>query len=144
MGLLSLLPGVLKIIGKITGINLISDAGDALDKAKLTPEQTVALQTALAEHEEKMAQISLDEFKTAMSEAVAEIQSPDKYVSRARPTGLYIFYGVSAMIAVAMVVGVKLDPTAILTIVAPLAGTGGYYIHSRTQEKLAGNGKAAE
>ncbi len=140
--LLNLLPNILKTVGKITGIGLVSDAGDALSKAQLTPEQQVALQTALAEHEEKMAQLSLDQFKTAMSETIAEVQSPDKYVSRARPTGLYIFYAVSAAIAAAMIAGIKIDPTAILTVVGPLAGTGGYYIYARTQENIArGNGK---
>jgi hypothetical protein len=142
MGFLAgLLPTILKTVGKVTGLSILGDAGDALDKAQLTPEQKVALNAALAEHEEKMAQIGLDQFKTAMSESLAEIQSSDKFVARARPTGLYAYYLVCLAIVGAMLAGLKIDATAILTIVGPLAGTGGFYIYNRTQEKLAGNGK---
>lgn len=140
MNWLSLIPDALKAIGKITGLNIASDAADAITKLTLSPEQQAQLQQALFTHEQAMAQINLDQFKTAMSEAVAEIQSPDKYVSRARPTGLYIFYIVSGAIAVGMLLGVKIDPTAVLTILGPLAGVGGTYVYQRTQEKINGNG----
>src|SRR2546425_12979333 len=65
---------------------------------------------SLLVHEKEMAQINLDTLKSLLSESLAEIQSPDKYVARARPTGLYIFYLVSAAIAIGMLFGVKIDP----------------------------------
>lgn len=138
MNLLALLPTVLKGVGKVLGLNVFNDAATALQNATLTPEQQTALQSELAKHEEAMAQINLDALRTIMSESIAEIQSSDKYVARARPTGLYIFYGVSATIAVGMLFGVKIDPAAILTILGPLAGVGGTYVYQRTQEKKAG------
>jgi len=144
MNILNLIPGILKTIGNITGIKIFGDASNALIGAQLSPEQQAQLETALQAHEAEMAQINLDSFKTAMSEALAEVQSTDKYVSRARPTGLYIFYLVSGAIAVGMLFGVKLDPTAVLTILGPWAGVGGTYVYQRTQEKVAalrnGNG----
>ncbi len=145
MGLLAgLLPTILKTVGKITGINLISDAGDALDKAQLTPEQKVALNTALAEHEEKMAQVDLETLKTVMSESLAEIESPDKFVARARPTGLYVAYVGTLGIIVATIFGVKIDSGALITLLAPMWGQAAWYTQKRTQEKVAGNGKANE
>src|SRR5947207_1593768 len=84
--------------GSVHGIHAVTEAGNALAATQLTPEQSVALQTALAQHEEAMARVSLEELKTVMSESLAEIESPDKYTSRARPTGLYIAYlGTSAI-----------------------------------------------
>src|SRR6267142_1360785 len=118
--LFNLLPTILKTVGKITGIGVLNDASDALSKAQLTPEQQTQLQTALLEHEAAMKQLSIDEMKTALSESIAMISSSDKYVARARPTGLYIFYLVSGGIATAMMFGVKIDPTAVLTILGPL------------------------
>ena len=122
----------------------MKDVGTAIEQGTLSPEQKVALQTALMEHDAQMSAIRLDELKTVIGESVAEIQSSDKYVARARPTGLYIFYGVSGAIAIGMLLGVKIDPTAVLTVLGPLAGVGGTYIYQRTQEKIAqmgGNGK---
>ncbi len=144
MGFLAgLLPTILKTVGKITGIGIVSDAGDALQKAQLTPEQQIALNAALAEHEEKMAQISLDQLKTVMSESLAEIESPDKFVARARPAGLYIAYVGTLAIIAAEIAGVKLDSGAIITLLAPMWGQAAWYTQKRTQEKL-GNGKANE
>lgn len=138
MNLLGLLPDALKVLGKALGIGVLTDAGNAIASASLNPDQQIAMQKALQDHETQLAQINLDAFKTAMSESLAEIQSGDKFVSRARPTGLYIYYVVCLAIIGALIAGIKLDATAILTIVAPLAGTGGFYIYNRTQEKVAG------
>jgi hypothetical protein len=138
---LKLLPSVLRTIAKITGLPL-GDAATALEGAKITPEQQLALQESLERHEQAMKALSIDEMKTAMSESLAMIASPDKYVSRARPTGLYIFYGVSGGIAAAMIFGVHIDATAILTILGPLAGVSGTYVYQRTQEKLGRNGNS--
>lgn len=140
MGLLSILPGALKAIGGLLGIgDKVKAVTDAIEGAAGTPELRAQLQTALQSHEEEMKRLSIEELKAVMSESIAMVQSPDKYVSRARPTGLYIFYGVSAAIAIGMLFGVKIDPTAILTILGPLAGVGGAYVYNRTREKLNGS-----
>lgn len=139
MNLLSILPGVLKTAAKLLGVD-IEGAAKAIVGETLTPEQQVIVEQGLRAHEEEMKRLSIEELKAAMSEGMAMIASPDKYVSRARPTGLYIFYGVSAAIAVGMLFGVKIDPTAVLTILGPLAGVGGTYVYNRTREKLKGNG----
>ena len=137
MNLLSLLPGVLKTAAKVLGID-IEGAAKAIVGNTLSPEQQAALEAGLRVHEEEMEKLSIEKLKTLMSESLAMLASPDKYVSRARPTGLYIFYSVSAAIAVGMLFGVHIDPTAVLTILAPLAGVGGTYVYARTREKLAG------
>jgi len=134
--LLSLLPGALKAIAKVTGLGVAEKAADALAGLQETPE----LRAALLEHEQKMKALGIEEMKTAMSESLAMIGSDDKFVKRARPTGLYIFYAVSAAIAIGMLFGVQIDPTAVLTILAPLAGVGGTYVYRRTTEKLNGGG----
>lgn len=140
MNLFALLPKILNVAGRVLGIGVLKDASAALSAVQLTPEQETQLQQALLVHEAAMKQLSIDEMKTAMSESLAMISSSDKYVSRARPTGLYIFYAVSAGIALGMLFGVHVDPTAVLTILAPLAGVGGTYVYARTKEKLSGNG----
>lgn len=138
LALLKLLPGILKTVGTITGISKVSEAGEALGAAALSPEKQTELEVALGAQTVELAKVQADKLKALLAEQIAEIQSPDKYVSRARPTGLYIFYAVSAAIAVGMLAGVKIDPTAILTIVGPLAGVGGTYVYNRTREKLNG------
>lgn len=140
MNLLALLPEVLKVVGKVTGLSVFGNASTALTGLQLPPEKQVELQEAVLVHEQQMKALSIEEMKTAMSEGLAMIASPDKYVARARPTGLYIFYLVSAAIAIGMLFGVKIDPTAVLTILGPLAGVGGTYVYQRSQEKIA-NGK---
>ena len=138
MSLLSLLPGVLKTIAKVTGLDIVGKAAEALSSVSLSPEQQTALQAALLEHEAKMKALGIEEMKAAMSESLAMIASEDKYVKRARPTGLYIFYVVTAAIAIGMLFGVTVDPTAVLTLLAPLAGVTGTYVFRRTTEKLNG------
>ena len=140
--LLRLLPGILKTVASVTGLDIVKQAADAIGGAALSPEQEATLQAQLQRHEEAMKALSIDEMKTAMSESLAMISSSDKYVSRARPTGLYIFYAVAASIAVAKIFGSAIDPTAILTILAPLAGVGGAYVFKRTEEKLTRNGNS--
>jgi len=132
---------IIKAAAGVLGVDSVKDVVDAIQGGKLTPEQRLAIETATDEHEKEMRQLDLDELKVFMSESLAEIQSSDKYVSRARPTGLYIFYAVSAAISVGMLFGVKIDPTAVLTILGPLAGVGGTYVYQRTKEKMnGGNG----
>lgn len=138
--LFGLLPGILKTVGNVLGIGVVKDAGEALAAAQLSPDQQVALTTALQAHEAQMAQISLDQLKTVMSESLAEIQSPDKYVARARPTGLYFAYLGTLAIIVATIAGIKIDSGAIITLMAPMWGQAAWYSYNRTQEKLGANG----
>lgn len=138
MDLLGILPGALKVVGKITGLDIIKQAGEALEGSSLKPEQKVELEKALLDYNKEIRKLDIEELKTVLSENLAMIQSDDKYVARARPTGLYIFYIVSATLAIGMLFGFKPDPTAILTILGPLAGVGGTYVYKRTQEKMAG------
>lgn len=140
--LISLIPKIVKTAANILGVDSIKDVVDTFEQNRLTPEQRVALDAADKQFALDMRQADIDELKTFMSESLAEIQSSDKYVSRARPTGLYIFYAVSAAIAIGMLFGIKIDPTAVLTILGPLAGVGGTYVYKRTQEKLGGNGNS--
>lgn len=140
MSLLGLLPGVLKTIGRVLGLGAATEVGKALENLQIPPEKQAELRLALLSHEADMKQLNIDEMKQAMSESLAMIQSSDKFVSRARPTGLYIFYTISAALAIGMIFGVKIDPAAILTILSPLAGVGGLYVYKRTQEKVNGNG----
>ena len=140
MNIFSIIPGVLKAIGKITGLDIVNKAADALSTAQLTPEQQADLQKALIAETVQLRQLDIDELKTVMSESIAEIQSADKYVSRARPTGLYLFYLATFAITIALVLGVKVDSTAILATLGPLGGVGGTYVFRRTTEKLNGGG----
>ena len=144
MNLLGLLPNVLKAVGKILGIDVVKQAGDALAGATLSPEQQVAVQQALAEHEEKLKELGIEELKTVLSENLAMIASPDKFVSRARPFGLYTACLITTGMAVAEIAGVKIDTGAIVTLIAPMWGSAACYSYNRTQEKLAnfknGNG----
>lgn len=138
--LLALLPAALKTIAKITGLDIVGKAGDVLASTQLSPEKQAELQQAMLAHEAQMKALGIEEMKAAMSESMVMLGSDDKYVKRARPTGLYIFYAITAAIAVGMLLGVEIDPTAVLTILAPLAGVGGTYVYRRTTEKLGGNG----
>ena len=122
------------VVGDLVN-DLLFKADEAM--AGMPPEQRVAFET-------KMAEIGLEEFKTEINAKVdlmkTEIQSKDKFIGRARPTGLYIYYLVTVVAVVALVAGIELDTGALVTIVAPLAGFGGWYTHNRTKEKV--NGKA--
>ena len=139
MGILDLLGPILKVAGKVLGIgDKVKEVADAIEGAP--PEVRAKIAADLQQHEQALKALSIEEMRVAMSESIAMVQSSDKYVSRARPTGLYIFYLASAAIAVGMLFGVKIDPTAVLTILGPLAGVGGTYVYNRTREKLNGNG----
>lgn len=150
--LLKLLPGILKTIGKLTGLPL-GDAATTLETAQLTPEQLNAVQDALQRHEEAMKALSVDELKSTisavMSENLAMIQSPDKFVARARPTMLYAATGITTGLALAIGITIVRDihidlgaTAAVLSLMTPLWGAGGYYIGQRTKEKLGGNGNS--
>ena len=101
MNLLTLLPGALKAIGGLLGIGpKVQEVISAIEGASGSPELRAQLQAALFSHEAEMKRLSIEEMRTAMSEGLAMIASPDRYVSRARPTGLYIFYAVSAAMSI--------------------------------------------
>lgn len=138
--LLGLIPKIVKTAGSILGVDSVKDVVDALQNNKLTPEQRVALDAAAKEFANEQRQLDLEELRTMMSENLAMIQSEDKFVKRARPFGLYTFYVCTVALVVATVFGAKVDPTAILTILAPLAGVGGTYVYRRSTEKLNGGG----
>jgi len=139
--LLKLLPTVLRTVGKVVGIDIFDKAADAITGVQLTPEQQAALEQAMLVHEREMRALSIEEMRTVMSESLAMISSSDKYVARARPTGLYIAYLCTLALVVALVAQVKIDPAAILTLMGPLFGAQGYYMHLRTKEKMnGGNG----
>lgn len=136
MNLLKALPGLLQTIGKVVGID-VGPLVKGLEGQNLSPEKQAELEQAVMLHEKDMRSADVEELKVFMSEALAEIQSSDKYVSRARPTGLYIFYIASFTVAIGLLLGVKVDPAAILTVLGPLAGVGGTYVYRRSTEKIA-------
>lgn len=144
MNLFKLLPGVLRAVAKIIGIDSVDKAAAALEQAQLTPEQQAAVEQALIAQTVSIRQLDVEELKTVMSESIAEIQSADKYVARARPTGLYLFYLATFATVVAEIAGVKIDPTVILATLGPLGGVGGTYVYRRTTEKLNGSGGSGD
>ena len=135
---LKLLKGALKIAADVTGLDTIGDIIGIFDAGNMTPEQ----QTALANHEIQLKELALRELETEIAAKVdlmkTEILSEDAYVRRARPTGLYISYIVSAGLAAALVFGVEVDAAAILTLIGPLMGFSGWYTYNRTKEKMNG------
>lgn len=138
--LLGVLPKILQAAAKILGLDKVSDVVDALTKNSLTPEQQVALDAAAKEYSKDMRQLDIEEMKAVMSEAIAMIESPDKYVARARPTGLYVAYAATTALCIAAILNLPLDRTLILELILPLYGAQGYYMHLRTKEKMNGNG----
>ena len=139
--ILKWLPKIVKAAAGILGLDSVKELADAIENDKLTPEQRLALAQAAQEHEAAMRQLGIDEMKTAMGEYMAMIASPDKYVSRARPTGLYIYYAATLFLTVTMALNGVKDPTLYFTVLGPLAGVGGLYVYKRTTEKMnGGNG----
>jgi len=152
-GILDVLPAILQTVSKVTGLSNVGDVVNALTGNTLPPEQKVALQQAMLEHENALAQINADQFKSVLTESLAEINSEDNYVKRARPTGLYVGYAVVAFLAAlqgfllakAVLHNPPFSPTwldtgTMTTILTPLFGTGGLYMWLRTKEKTTSNG----
>jgi hypothetical protein len=141
--IVKILGGVLKTAAGIAGIHLgsaeggvLEKAGEILERIKDTPE--MRLETM--KHEEELLRIANEEMKIANEESLAMLGSSDKFVARARPTGLYLFYIASLALVIAHIAGKTIDPTFVWSVLAPLAGTGGLYIWKRTSEKMNGNG----
>jgi Holin of 3TMs, for gene-transfer release len=129
---------IVKAAAGILGVDSVKDIFDAVQNNKLTPEQRVALEQAVLEHEQEMERLNIEAMKVAMQESLAMVSSEDKFTKRARPFGLYSFYVASLALVAAQIAGATVDPAAILTILAPLAGVGGTYVYKRTQEKMNG------
>lgn len=130
---------IIKAAAGILGVDSVKDVFDAISKDKLTPEQRVALETAVLEQQKEMRQLDIEELKQVMSETSLMIQSEDNYVKRARPTGLYVAYACSIAMTIALLTGTTIDAVAILTLMGPLYGAQGYYMHLRTKEKMNDN-----
>lgn len=82
---------------------LAAIAGKLIDKLFSTPEEKAAAQAKLMLLEQ---QGLLDELKLNLSAILAEAQSPDKWTSRARPSFLYIIYGVIILCFVGGIIGI--------------------------------------
>lgn len=140
MSIFDVLPKLLKTAGSILGVNSVGDIVDALEGNKMTPEQKVALDAAAKQFEIENRQIDTEQMKQFVSEAIAEIQSTDKFVSRARPTGLYLAYLLSGLVIGGMLFHIPVDRALVAEIMVPMYGAGGYYMYLRTKEKMNGNG----
>lgn len=138
--LLGLIPKIIKAAAGILGVDSVKDVVDAIEGNKLTTDQRVALDAAAKQYEVEMRQIDTEQMKQFVSEAVAEITSPDKYTSRARPTGLYMAYALSLLVAIAMIAKIPIDRALIAEIILPMYSAAGYYMFLRTKEKMNGNG----
>ena len=142
--LFKFLPTVLKGIGKITGLNILNDAADAITGTKLTPEQAQA-----------MSQLDLEKLKVELDAEKAEIESasrvdvamltnPDKYTVRARPTSLYMATACTTflivIVGICLLKEIKIDWEGIgsmVALIAPMWGQGIIYTRARRDEKLA-------
>lgn len=139
--IISWIPKIIKTAANILGVDSVKDVVDALENNKLTPDQRVALDAASKQFELEMRQIDVQQMQQFVTEAVAEINSGDKYTARARPTGLYMAYFLSGLIVVASVVfKVEIDRALIAEIILPMYSAAGYYMYLRSKEKMNGNG----
>lgn len=145
--LAGLLPGVLRTVG--SALPLLKGPADELAKAidggNLTPEQQAALEAELHAFEIRIAEIAIEEqrldveaLKTIVAESVAEIQSPDKYVSRARPTGFYAFVLACLVAMGGLVFGwvpTESQATVVAMILGALGGNAAWYAKLRSDDK---------
>lgn len=90
--LLKLLPSILKTVAKITGIDVVDKAADAIAGTTLTAEKQAELDQAVMQHEVEMKKLAVEEYKASAEVIKTEASSSDAYVRRARPTFLYIMY----------------------------------------------------
>lgn len=140
MNIFDIVKGVLKTAARVAGLDLgnpgkgsvLENAVEVLERMKDTPE----MRDAIREHEREMKALSIEELKVVLSENLAMLQSEDKFVARARPTGLYFFYFLSGLLIIAHILGKTLDPTFVWSVLGPLGSVGGLYVWKRTQEKV--------
>ena len=129
-------------VGSITGL---------IDEVSTTDEEKRVLINSAAkiaaDFELKMEGLSNNALQAIVSLELAATKSEDKYVRRARPTGLYIAYAVTGILAltqtalliIAVIQGTEpiwLDTGAIATLLIPLYGNAMWYTHNRTKEKV--------
>lgn len=152
MDFLGILSGAIKTVGGILHVPGADALADAIKPENIPPEKQAELQAALMVHEEKMKALGIEELKTqiegfkattddmkvALSESLAMIQSQDKYVSRARPTGVYAATAITAALAIGEICGAKIDSGAMIYLLAPLWGNSMWYATQRTKEKISG------
>lgn len=106
---LSLVPSFISGLGKIIGGDkgrkmqeagqIVNELSGQYQTAKLPPEQQAALKTAIMEHEQKLKEIALEEYRLEMQDlkeardvVKTTLRSEDPYVRRARPTFLWLMY----------------------------------------------------
>lgn len=135
---LPIIGGLIKAVGEITGLSSVKDVVDAIIGDKLTPEQKLQLNEAAKQYSIQDRQIDTEQMKLFVSEAIAEINSPSKFVSFARPLGLYFAYLLSILVVIGMLAHWNIDHALVAEVMLPLYGAGGYYMHLRTREKLNG------
>jgi hypothetical protein len=83
--------------------SLIPALANLIDKIIPDPQVREQAKLALLQAENQQA---LEELKLQLSAILAEAQSPDPWVSRARPTFLYLIYSIIATEVVGSIVGV--------------------------------------
>ena len=91
MPLATLAPGLLEVGGRLID-RLVPDPAER-EKAKL----------ALLQAE---GQLALQEMQTSLSAIMAEASSADPWTSRARPTFLYVMYGVILLCVLGAIIGI--------------------------------------
>lgn len=136
------LPAIIKTVGGAVGLG--GPAGALADAiAGASPEKKAELAQAIAALDLETLKVKAGMVDSDNKVEIAELQSTDKYVSRARPTGLYVAYFttltlVLAIIAYSFAKGTPIPTDVILALLVPCWGHAGYYAFSRTQEKKAG------
>jgi len=143
----------IKIIGGVLNNDTISNIGKGLtgENNDIPPEKKAQLQTLLYDHVEKMRslgieemKVKMDELRLAISEDIEMIKSPDKYVSRARPTSLYAAVVLTSfmvvVVGILMLNKISIDWSGVASVsslILPLWGHAAWYSKLRTDEKLA-------
>ena len=135
------------------GAKLVKEITGFADQISTTAEEKMTLvnnaQEAVHAFNIKLEELSNDAFKGLVSLELAALQSGDKYVRRARPTGLYIAYTVTGLLALVqsallILAAVQntdviwIDSGAIATMLLPLYGNAAWYVYNRTKEKMNG------
>jgi hypothetical protein len=136
------LGSVVKLVGHevpIPGLAALAD-GLAEKLSGATPEQQAQIQAAINAHDSiKLEQAKLDAALIHDDDEVekTELQSSDKFTSRARPSLLYLAGLITAAMAGAVILGRPLNTDALSYIMLPLWGHAGFYAYQRTKEKVA-------
>lgn len=116
-------------------ISLASEVKNAIKQGKLTPEQQIAIEQIMMEHEEEMAKIALEREKLFYGELdgirqleIAAYSSGDQFVARTRPKLLRdwskyaVIFAFYAPLVVLAGHSIGLDTTLCLSIVKWIGG----------------------